>query len=104
MAAAQETGSDTDAAESIDVDMANVHGERNVLVVGLVVLVLTIPRHFVVFAVPRRLGALRVPRTRMVPASSVMGSRREECRSRDQRMRWKVYISAYPDILSADIS
>ena len=54
----------------IPVDMANVHGERNVLVVGLVVLDVTMSRHFDVFAVPRRLGALRVPRTRMVPANS----------------------------------
>ena len=67
----------------IPVDMANVHGERNVLVVGLAMPVLTMSRPFVVFAVPRRLGALRVPKPRMMPADSVMGSRREEWRSRD---------------------
>ena len=63
------------------------------MVVSLVVLVLTMSGDFVVFAVPRRLGALRVLRTRMVPADSVMGSRREECRSRDQRMRYAVHIN-----------
>ena len=75
------------------IDIANAHGGWNVLTRDLVVFVLTMPRHFVVFAVPRWLGALRVPRTRMVPANSVMGSRREECRSRDQRMGYEVHIT-----------
>ena len=61
------------------------------MMVGLVVLVLTMPKHFIVFAVTRRLGALRVPGTRMVPANSVMGSRREECRSQYQRMKDEVH-------------
>ena len=75
------------------IDMATAQGGWNVMTIGLVMLVLTMHRPFVVFAVPRRLGALRVPRTRMVLASSVMGSRREECRSRDERMRYEVHIT-----------
>ena len=64
------------------------------MIAELVVLDVTMPKPFVVFAVPRRLGALRVPRMCMVPANSVMGSsRREECRSRDQRMRYEVHIT-----------
>ena len=63
------------------------------MVVGLAMPVLTMPRPFVVFAVPRRPGTLRVPKPRMMPANSVMGSRREECRSRDQRMKYEVHIA-----------